>query len=182
MGDPGGLRKRHRNRATWPFCGEVMQVRWNFLVMLSAVLTQWRMSKGTLRGHDCRTSRKFGLDRRVARHGACPIVGGMCRCSGTECGWNERQAPRPPINFTKQENGAAHLWHRSAEATFTRDGDAVSVLTRVGAEPERQAILAMRIAAERNVLALADDTELRTSAAAAEHVLTPLLVETLAKP
>jgi hypothetical protein len=96
--------------------------------------------------------------------------------------WNERQAPRPPLNFTKQPNGVVKVWHRSAEATFARDGDAIRVSTRLGAEPGREAILAMRIPSEGNVVALADGDELRTPAAAAEHLLTPVLVETFAKP
>jgi hypothetical protein len=96
--------------------------------------------------------------------------------------WNERQAPRPPLIFTKQANGAVHVWHRSAEATCAPDGDAIRVATRLGAEPKREAILAMRMASEGNVVALADGDELRTPAAAAEHVLTPVLVETFAKP
>jgi hypothetical protein len=96
--------------------------------------------------------------------------------------WNERQAPSPPLNFSKQTNGAVHVRHRSAEATFTRDGDAVRVSTRLGAEHGKDAILAMRIAADGDVVALVDDDELRTPAAAAEHVLTPVLVETFARP
>jgi hypothetical protein len=96
--------------------------------------------------------------------------------------WNERQAPRSPLNFTKQANGAVHVWHRSAEVTCAPDGDAIRVATRLGAEPKREAILAMRMASEGNVVALADGDELRTPAAAAEHVLTPVLVETFAKP
>jgi hypothetical protein len=95
---------------------------------------------------------------------------------------NERQAPRPPLNFTKQTDGAVQVWHRNAEATFARDGDAIRVVTRLGAEPRRQAILAVRIADDGNIVAVADGDELRSPAAAAEHVLTPVLVETFAKP
>jgi hypothetical protein len=40
----------------------------------------------------------------------------------------------------------------------------------------------MRIAADGTVVAFVDDLELRTPSAAAEHVLTPLFVETFARP
>ena len=96
--------------------------------------------------------------------------------------WNERQAPWPPINYTKQPNSATHVWHVSAEATFTRDGDAVRVWTRLGANPGRETILTMRIVTDGNVVAFADGDELRTPVAAAEHVLGPVFVETFAKP
>ena len=96
--------------------------------------------------------------------------------------WNERQAPRPPLNFTKQADGAVHVSHRSAEARFARDGDAIRMSTRLGAEPEREAILAMRVRSEGNVVALVDGDELRSPTAAAEHVITPVLVATFAKP
>jgi hypothetical protein len=96
--------------------------------------------------------------------------------------WNERQAPRPPIHFTKQADGAVHLWHRSAEAAFSRDGHAVRVVTTLGTDPERRAVLTVRLGPEGNVLAMADGYELHTPAAAAEHVLTPVLMETFARP
>jgi hypothetical protein len=96
--------------------------------------------------------------------------------------WNERQAPRPPLNFTRQANGAVHVWHRSAEATCAREGDAIRVTTRLGAEPTREGLLAMRIPADGKVVAVADGAELDTPTALAEHILTPLLVKTFAKP
>jgi hypothetical protein len=96
--------------------------------------------------------------------------------------WNERQAPRPPVNFTKQPNGAVHVWHRSAEARFARDGGAIRVSTRLGAEPEQEAVLAMRTPVEENNVRLVDRDELRTPTAVAEEVLTPVLVATFEKP
>jgi uncharacterized protein YfaA (DUF2138 family) len=94
--------------------------------------------------------------------------------------WNERQAPKPPLNFTKEANGRVHVWHRSAEATFIRDGDAVRVLSRLGADQERETSFTMRVAADGNVVLLSADEELRSPAAAAEHALTPVLVATFA--
>ena len=96
--------------------------------------------------------------------------------------WNERRAPHPPINFTKQASDLVHVGHRSAEATLSRDGDAVRVTTRVGTAPSQEAMLAIRILSDGNVVAVSDREELRTPAAAAEHVLTPVLVATFANP
>jgi hypothetical protein len=97
--------------------------------------------------------------------------------------WNERQAPRSPLNFTRQADGAVHVWHRCAEARFARDGDAMRVSTRLGVESAaREAVLALRAGSEGHVVALANGEELRTPTAAAEHLLTPVLVETFAKP
>jgi hypothetical protein len=96
--------------------------------------------------------------------------------------WNERQAPKPPLNFTKEGSGRVHIWHRSAEATFIRDGDAIRVSSRLGTEPEREAVFMMRVAADGNVFLSGADEELRTPAAAAEHVLTPVLVQTFSAP
>lgn len=96
--------------------------------------------------------------------------------------WNERQAPRPPINFTKQVDGAVHVWHRSAEATLTRDGETVRVSTRLGTQPPSEVALAIKSGPEGHVVALVDGAELRTPSATAEHILTPILVETFANP
>jgi hypothetical protein len=96
--------------------------------------------------------------------------------------WNERQAPRPPINFTKSASGAVHVWHRSAEATFVRDGCAIQVSTRLGAEPAGETIVTLQVLSAGNVLAVTDGDQLRSPTAAAEHLLTPLLVKTFANP
>ena len=94
--------------------------------------------------------------------------------------WNERQVPEPPINFTKRANGDVQVWHRSADATFTRTGDGVTVSTRLGTQPRRESILDLRIAHDESVVAMFDGEELATASGAAEHLLTPVLVETFA--
>jgi hypothetical protein len=96
--------------------------------------------------------------------------------------WNERQAPKPPLNFSKEGGGRVLVWHRSAEATFIRDGDAIRVSSRLGSEQLQEAVFMMRVAAEGNVVLSGADEELRTPAAAAEHVLTPVLVQTFSAP
>lgn len=96
--------------------------------------------------------------------------------------WNERQAPRPPINFTRQPDGSVHVWHRSAEATFTRTGDSVHVATRLGEQPARETIVSVRTGGDEPVVAILEGIELATPTAAAEHLLTPVLVETFTRP
>jgi hypothetical protein len=95
--------------------------------------------------------------------------------------WNERQAPRQPINFTRHASGRVDVWHRRAEATFSRDREGIRVSTRLGTEL-REVTLAMRTGPDGNIVALADGDELRTPVAAAEHALTPVLVETFVNP
>ena len=96
--------------------------------------------------------------------------------------WNERQAPHTPLNFTKQADGAVHVWHRSAEATFARSGNTIRVTTRLGAQRGREANLDVEIARDQHLIALLDGEELATPSAAVEHLLTPLFVETFTKP
>lgn len=55
--------------------------------------------------------------------------------------WNERQAPKPPLNFTRRADGAVHVWHRSAEGTFVRRGDEVRITTRLGGEHQPETLL-----------------------------------------
>ena len=96
--------------------------------------------------------------------------------------WNERQAPRPAINFTKHPNGDVHVWHRSAEVMFARDGNGSRVSTRLGAAPPRSVTVALRVGPDGSVVALAGGAELSSATATAEHFLTPVLIETFATP
>jgi hypothetical protein len=94
--------------------------------------------------------------------------------------WNERQAPRQPINVTRRADGAVHIWHRSAEATFTRAGHSIRASTRLGPDPTRESLIELRLVGDGQTVAKADGKDMPSATAAAEQLLTPLLVEVFA--
>jgi hypothetical protein len=95
--------------------------------------------------------------------------------------WNERQAPRPPINFTRREDGAVHIWHRNAEATFTHAGHSIRASTRFGFDPAREILIELQLAGDGQIVAKADGQEMSSATAAAEQLLTPVLAEAFAQ-
>jgi hypothetical protein len=96
--------------------------------------------------------------------------------------WNERQAPLPPINFTRGPDRAVHVWHRSAEVTLAREGDAIRVSTRLGTTSAGPALLHLRTDTDGTVVASVDGHEMTSAASAAEHVLTPVFTEAFLEP
>ena len=96
--------------------------------------------------------------------------------------WNERQAPRPPVNFIRQANGDVQVWHRAAEATFGRTGDVMQVVRRLGTGPRTTVVATLQVHPDGTVVALLDGAEFHTATATAECLLTPLLRATFASP
>ena len=91
--------------------------------------------------------------------------------------WNEQGASDGVVNFTRQEDGSAYIFHRSAEAHLTLEDDRIVAHTRFGAEPKSRRILLELVSApDGTVVARADTQTLASPMAAAEHVIRPILV------
>ncbi len=90
--------------------------------------------------------------------------------------WNEKDPMAAPVNFTKQDSGGAHIWHKNAELELRLYGGQVLANARVGSAGLREEIaIELEDAGNGQVRARYGGETLTSPTTAAEKVIAPLL-------